>query len=133
MELIRNLGDRYHLLNGLETVNLIDKALKERTNGRGLEEWQRRKLIESFGNSGNCGNLDMPFIAYAWKEEEKSGGFGWRLTYPFFLIFSIIECFIILPLKWVLTGKYSLSQKSWFGRFGVNWYNKIKNRRWSNI
>jgi len=128
MKLIRNLGDRYHLLNGLETVNLIDEALKERTGGKGLEEWQRRKLIESFGNSGNRGNLDMPFIAYAWKEEKKSGGLGWRLTYPFFFIFSIIECFIILPLKWIFTGKYSVSQTNWFGRFGVGWYNKITNR-----
>ena len=55
MNFVRNLGDRYHLLSGLETVNLIDKALKERTGGKGLEEWQRRKLIESFGNSGISG------------------------------------------------------------------------------
>ena len=130
MKLIRNLGDRYHLLSGLETVNLIDKVLKEETGGKGLEEWQRRKLIEAFGNSGILGNLDMPFIAYAWKEEKVSGNFGWRLTYPFFLIFGIIESFIILPLKWVFTGKYYLSQKSWLGRFGVGWYNKITNRHW---
>ena len=133
MKFVRNLGDRYHLLSGLEAVNLIDKSLKDSTGGKGLEEWQRRKLIESFGNSGIRGNLDMPFIAYAWKEEKVSGSFGWRLTYPFLLIFVIIECFIILPLKWVFTGKYYLSQKSWLGRLGVNWYNKITNRRWSNI
>ena len=48
MKLIRNLGDRYRLLNGYETVNLIDKALKEKTGGRGLEEWQKRDLKESF-------------------------------------------------------------------------------------
>ena len=47
-----------------------------------------------------------------------------------FFIFSIIECFIILPLKWVFTGKYSVSQTNWFGRFGVSWYNKITNRHW---
>ena len=130
MKLIRNLGDRYRLLNGYETVNLIDKALKEETGGRGLEEWQKRDLKESFGCRGCRGNLDMPFIADAWEEEKKSGGLGWRLPYPFFIIFSIIECFIILPLKWVFTGKYSVSQTNWFGRFGVSWYNKITNRHW---
>jgi len=130
MKLIRNLGDRYRLLSGFETVNLIDKALKKRTGGNGLEEWQKRKLIEEFGNGGIRGNLDMPFLAYAWEEEETSGNFGWRLTFPLFLVFYIIECFICLPLKWVFTGKYYLSQKSWFGRFGMNWYNKIYNRKW---
>ena len=130
MKLIRNLGDRYRLLNGYETVNLIDKALKEETGGRGLEEWQKRDLKESFGCRGCRGNLDMPFIAYAWEEEKKSGGLGWIRTYLFFFIFSIIECFIILPLKWVFTGKYSVSQTNWFGRFGVSWYNKITNRHW---
>jgi len=130
MKLIRNLGDRYRLLSGFETVNLIDKALKKRTGGNGLEEWQKRKLIEEFGNGGIRGNLDMPFLAYAWEEEETSGNFGWRLTFPLFLVFYIIECFICLPLKWVFTGKYYLSQKSWFGQFGMNWYNKIYNRRW---
>lgn len=130
MKLIRNLGDRYRLLNGYETVNLIDKVLKEKTGGRGLEEWQKRDLKESFGCRGCHGNLDMPFIAYAWEEEEKSGNFGWRLTYPFFLIFSILVCFFILPLKWVFTGKYYFSQTSCLGRFGVNWRNKITNRHW---
>ena len=130
MKLVRNLGDRYRLLSGFETVNLIDKALKKRTGGKGLEEWQKRKLTEEFGNGGIRGNLDMPFLAYAWEEEETSGNFGWRLTFPLFLVFYIIECFICLPLKWVFTGKYYLSQKSWFGRFGMNWYNKIYNRRW---
>lgn len=131
MKLVRNLGDRYRLLSGFETVNLIDKTLKKANCGKkGLEEWQKRKLTEEFGNGGIRGNLDMPFLAYAWEEEETSGNFGWRLTFPFFFVFYIIECFIFLPLKWVFTGKYYLSQKSWFGRFGVNWYNKIYNRRW---
>ena len=132
MKFIRNLGDRYRLLTGFRTVQLIDKALKDKCSGKGLEEWQKRALVESFGNSGIRGNLDMPFIAYEWEEEKVGGNFGWRLTYPLFLIFSIIECFIILPLKWVFTGKYYLSQESRLGQFGVSWYNKITNRGWYN-
>ena len=114
----------------VQIIYLLLITLKEKTCGRGLEEWQKRDLKESFGCRGCRGNLDMPFIAYAWEEEKKSGSLGWRLTYPFFFIFSIIECFIILPLKWVFTGKYSVSQTNWFGRFGVSWYNKITNRHW---
>lgn len=130
MKIIRNLGDRYRLLDGREAVALIDKALKECSYGNGLEEWQKKNLISSFGNRGIRGNLGMPFLAYAWEEEKVSGTFVWRLTYPFFLIYGIFMHLTILPIKWVFTGKHYLSETSRLGRFNVNWYNKITNRHW---
>lgn len=127
-KLVRNLGDRYKILSGYEIVNLIDKALKE--TGEGLTPSQRRRLRESFGNSGILGNLDAPFIAYSWEEEKKDGPFIWRLTFPIFFIYSMILFFIVLPIKWLITGKYYLGQTSALGNFNMAWYNKIKDRHW---
>ncbi len=126
---VENLGDRYKLLSGWQTVELIDKCLKERTVGLSTE--QRRVLIDSFGDSGIRGNLNMPFIAYAWDEEEPTGKSWWRLTIPFFLVWVFVVFFFLQPFKWVITGKYYVSQDSKIGKFNIAWYNKIFDRRWS--
>lgn len=128
MKIVRKLGDRYKLLSGYETVNLIEKAIESR--GGSLTPHQKHQLREAFGNSGIRGNLDMPFLAYAWEEEDVSGTFLWRLTYPLFLVYSVVLLCVVLPIKWLVTGKYYLPQTSWIARFDVAWYNKITNRRW---
>jgi len=128
MNIVRNLGDRYKVLSGLQTAILIEETLEK--EGCPLSDHQKRRLRDSFGNSGNRGNLDMPFIAYAWEEEKPSGNIGWRISAPFMYLYAIIMSFIIQPIKWVLTGKYYWGQKSPISRFGVNWYNKVTNRRW---
>lgn len=129
MNIVRKLGDRYKLLSGYETVNLIEKAIE--SQGGNLTPHQKRQLQEAFGNSGIRGNLDMPFLAYAWEEEDVNGTFPWRLTYPLFIVYSVVLLFVVLPVKWLVTGKYHLPQTSWIARFGVAWYNKITNRCWS--
>lgn len=126
---VEKLGDRYKVLSGWKTVDLIDKALKKHSNG--LTTQQRRDLINAFGNSGLRGNLEMPFIAYAWEEEEPTGKNVWRLTAPFFFVYAIIIIGIVLPIKWLITGKYSFSQKSKINIFNIGWYNKIFDRRWN--
>jgi hypothetical protein len=126
---VEKLGDRYKVLSGWKTVDLIDKALKKHSNG--LTTQQRRDLINEFGDSGLCGNLEMPFIAYAWEEEKPTGKNVWRLTAPFFFVYALIVIGIVSPIKWLITGKYYFSQKSKINIFNIGWYNKIFDRRWN--
>ena len=126
---VEKLGDRYKVLSGWKTVDLIDKALKK--HGTGLTMQQRKDLIDEFGDSGIHGNLGMPFIAYAWEEEKPTGKNAWRLTAPFFFVYALICIGIISPIKWLITGKYYFSQKSKINIFNIGWYNKIFDRRWN--
>lgn len=126
--LVEKLGDRYKVLSGWKTVDLIDKALKE--HGTGLTIQQRKDLLNEFDDSGIHGNLGMPFIAYDWEEEEPKGKNVWRLTAPFFFVYALVIIGIVLPIKWLITGKYHFSQKSKINIFNIGWYNKIFDRRW---
>jgi hypothetical protein len=126
---VEKLGDRYKVLPGWKTVDLIDKALKK--HSKGLTAQQRMDLRSEFGDNGTCGNLKMPFIAYAWEEEEPTGKNAWRLTAPFFFVYALICIGIISPIKWLITGKYYFSQKSKINIFNIWWYNKIFDRRWN--
>ena len=125
---MKHLGDRYKVLSGWETARIIEKTMKD--GGAPLTDQQGRVLREEFGNSGILGNLDMPFLAYSWKEEKKAGKFIWRLTAPIFFLYAFIIMITVLPLKWIFTGYYGLSRDSKFGQFNVNWYQKIYNERW---
>lgn len=132
MRIVKNLGDRYTLLCGYQAVDLIRKAMEERHGRKCVSDDVWVKMRDTFGNSGNLGNLDMPFLAYEWKEEKKSGkNMWWRLSTPFLLIWIALFSFILCPLKWVATGKYSFSQTNPLQTFSVDWYNKIFDHRWS--
>lgn len=126
------LGDNYQLLSGWKAVNLINERLKQKTVGLTAE--QERVLKESFGDSGIRGNLDMPFLAYAWDEKAPQGkNVWWRLTIPFLLIWVfVILALIVLPIKWVFTGKYQLGKWNKLGIITENWYNKVFKRKWCN-
>ena len=89
-----------------------------------------KRLKDEFGDSGMLGNLDMPFLAYSWKEEKKSGSFGWRLTMPVFFILVLLMYILVLPIKWILTGYFGFKQEEKLGQFFVKWYQKIYNERW---
>ena len=128
---VRNiLGDNYQLLSGWKTVNLINERLKQKTIGLTIE--QERVLKDSFGDTGICGNLDMPFLAYSWEEKKPQGkNVWWRLTIPFlFLWVFFLLTPIVLPIKWLLTGNYALNGDSKIGVLTENWYNKVFSRKW---
>ena len=124
---MKHLGDRYKVLSGRETANLIIKTMQERAP---LTEYQIYVLKDEFGNAGMCGNLDMPFIAYSWDEEKKSGNFVWRLSTPFFYILVLIFYILVLPIKWIFTGYFGFNNKSKLGKLFVKWYQKIHNEHW---
>jgi hypothetical protein len=124
---MKHLGDRYEVLSGWKTANLIIETMKERAP---LTSEQERVLKDEFGDSGMLGNLDMPFLAYSWKEEKKSGSFGWRLTMPVFFILVLLMYIFVLPIKWILTGYFGFKQEEKLGQFFVKWYQKIYNERW---
>lgn len=129
MKIVRNLGDRYKLLDGYTTVELIHKALKD-VDGKGLSYKQMRDLREAFGDKGSRGNLGMPFIAYSWNEMGNSTKPMWRLTLPFFAVYILLLFVIVLPVKWIVTGKVYFSENNWFTRFNTNWYNRIFDKKW---
>ena len=125
---MKHLGDRYKVLSGWETARIIEKTMKD--GGAPLTDQQGRVLREEFGDSGILGNLDMPFLAYSWKEEKKSGSFGWRLTMPVFFLLVLLFYILVLPIKWILTGYFGFKQEEKLGQFFVKWYQKIYNERW---
>lgn len=129
MKIVRNLGDRYKLLDGYRTVELIHEALKG-VDGKGLSYEQRRDLREAFGDTGSRGNLGMPFIAYSWRERRNSTNPLWRLTFPFWVLYVMLAIIVVLPLKWLLTGKFYFSENNPLTRFNMAWYNKIFDRKW---
>ena len=130
MKIVRNLGDRYKLLNGYRTVDLIHKALKE-IDGKGLSDEQQRDLRQAFGDIGSRGNLNMPFIAYSWHERKGTRNPIWRLTFPLLALYVVFLILFVLPVKWLLTGKFYFSgNDNWFTRFNMAWYNKVFDRKW---
>ena len=123
------LGDRYQLLSGYDTVRIIKDILEKKNQP--LTQEQYTALRESFGDSGIRGNLDMPFIAYRWDEEKPANSWYWRLTIPILYVYALILFFVILPIKWLFTGKYYLAHESKLRQLHINWYNKIMDRKWS--
>jgi hypothetical protein len=126
---VEKLGDQYELLSGYETATEVKNILKE--SNLPLSKEQFMALYNAFGDSGMCGNLDMPFIAYKWKEKENQTKWQWRLTVPFFGIWWVIFVFVILPFKWLFTGNLNFKQNSKLINFNTHWYNKVVGRKWS--
>ncbi|MBP5723284.1 MAG: hypothetical protein J6X18_06900 [Bacteroidales bacterium] len=127
---VRNiLGDKYQVLSGWKTVNLINDCLKQKNCWLTTE--QERVLKDSFGDCGIHGNLEMPFLAFAWEEEKTQGkNMWWRLTTPFLLVWIyLILVPIVLPIKWLLTGKYYFERETKLGILTQNWYNKTIGRK----
>lgn len=126
---VEKLGDQYEIMAGYDVANEIDKILK--STNYPLSPDQYRVLHFVLGNGGICGNLDMPFIAYKWKEKENQTDWKWRLTVPFFGVWWLIFVCIILPFKWLFTGNTNFKQNSKLINFNTHWYNKVTGRKWS--
>ena len=64
-----------------------------------------------------------PFYFYEDPENEKSS-LLWRLTLPLFLVYLLILILIVLPILWVTTGKWGISQK-FSDKIHAPWCQKI--------
>lgn len=126
---VEKLGDQYEIMSGYEVANEIDKIFK--STNYPLSSDQYRVLHSALGDGGNCGNLDMPFIAYKWEEKKNQTKWYWRLTTPFLGIWRLIFVLIILPAKWLFTGNLNFKQNSKLINFNTHWYNKVVGRKWS--
>ena len=99
---------KFKRLSGWQVVNHIEKFLKEQ--GEPLTEDQRKKLHYYWGmNSGNCGDLNLPFQSYTWESVKYKGNSLVRLTLPFFVVFVVLMTLIVRPIHWIFTGSW------WFG------------------
>lgn len=117
---------KFKRLSGRQVVNHIEKFLKEK--GEPLTEEQRKELQYYWGlNSGNYGDLNLPFQAYTWEAVKYKGKPLVRLTFPFFIIF-IIMTLIIRPIHWLIKSSWwfdgqhskaeSFINKWWINMFG---------------
>lgn len=119
--------NRYKVCSGYEAVSFINDCLKK--DNVKLTDAQYRCLLKQFGNSGMLGNLDMDVQFYVWKDVEDGYSWLWRLTLPFHLLYAALVNFIICPIHWIFTGKFTLGNKSKLLAFGYAWYDRIfKNR-----
>lgn len=58
-------------------------------------------------------------------ETTSKASFMMRTTVVWLLLFVLILTFIILPIKWICTGKYYVSSKSKLYRFIKSWERKL--------
>lgn len=99
---------KFKRLSGWQVVAHIEKFLKEK--GEPLTEDQKKELHYYWGmNSGNYGDLNLPFQAYTWDTVKYKGNSLVRLTIPFFIVFIIIMTLIVRPIHWLIKGSW------WFG------------------
>ena len=127
-KIAKQLGDRYKVLSGSDVHRMIAKILKD--NGEPLTNGQDIVLSREFGNGGMLGNLDLPFLAYSWDEVKVETKWYWRITAPLLWIYMVIFTFIMMPIKWVFTGKAYLPQTSKWLQVNMDWINKVYDRRW---
>ena len=126
-KIAKKLGDRYEVLSGFEVYRMISKIFKD--GGEPLNKEQDRVLFSGLGDGGMYGNLDMPFLAYAWKAEKVETKWYWRITTPILFIYMIIYAYILMPIKWVFTGTLYLPENSRWLRFNMYWINKVFDRK----
>lgn len=63
---------------------------------------------------------------YAHREKKKnSGSVLYRISYPFFIVWSVLVGFIIQPIKWVLTGDIYFKTDNPIYKFTIKWERKI--------
>ena len=126
---VEKLGDQYEIMSGHAVANEINKIFK--MSNCPLSSEQYRALHSALGSNIICGNSDMSFIVYTWKEKENQTKWYWRLSAPFFGIWWLIFVLIILPAKWLFTGNINFKQNSKLINFNMHWYNKVVGRKWS--
>lgn len=118
----------YKPCSGSEVAKIIKKGMESEYEP--LTEKQYYALRRFLGNGGILGNLDMDFQLYSWEEEKPKGkSCWWRLTFPLFFLFGIIQFGIIEPCHWILTGKWSFDSSSgWYTKFAAAWYRNLFER-----
>ena len=126
---VEKLGDQYEIMSGHAVTNEINKIFK--MSNCPLSSEQYRALHSALGSNSICGNSDMSFIVYTWKEKDNQTKWYWRLSAPFFGIWWLIFALIILPAKWLFTGNINFKQNSKLINFNMHWYNKVVGRKWS--
>ena len=58
-------------------------------------------------------------------ETTSQASFLMRTTIIWFFLFALFLTFIVLPIKWILTGKYYISSKTKLYKFLKSWERKL--------
>ena len=113
---------RYERLYGTDIKKAIINFFDE--NKAPLTDRQKWVLQESC-ETGMYGDLDMPFQAYAWKNNaSETTNVWWRLTIPFFFLMWLLMA-ILMPFKWVLTGEWFYGPEDLCMPLLRKWYCKL--------
>lgn len=99
---------RYRELNPYEIRDLLDRYI-------GLTDYQKEKLVDT-------GWLPFHIIKYESPEPVKP---VWRLTILLYWIFCLLMLLLVMPLKWLLTGKQYFSDKHWTYKVYAFWTKKL--------
>lgn len=70
--------------------------------------------------------LDNYWIYKRIRIEEKSN-ILYRFTAPFYFVWVLLLITVICPVKWVITGKYTMQYRGKLAEFTYNWYTRLSN------
>lgn len=99
---------RYKKVEMYEFRKILDKYI-------GLTEYQKEKLL----------GIDwFPFTVIRYEKPEPVKPL-WRLTILFYWLFLLVMLALVIPVKWLFTGKSYFSEKNWTYRVYAFWTKKL--------
>ena len=99
---------RYRKIESYELRKILDDYI-------GLTDYQKDKLL----------HIDwLPFTVIKYEEPEAVKPI-WRLTILFYWVYMLIMLLIIIPIKWLFTGKSYFSSKHWTYKIYAFWSKKL--------
>lgn len=103
---------RYDVLDGSEVAKRISDIFEKQCP---LSDYQKDWLRRSLGDSGMCGNLDMPFQAYEWERNIRKKTDLQRISTPFVVLMNILMLLVVCPMHFLFTGKFFIDcNNKWF-------------------
>lgn len=99
---------RYKKVEPYELRKILDRYI-------GLTEYQKEKLLR----------IDwFPFTVIRYEKPEPVKPI-WRLTILFYWLFLLVMLVLVIPAKWIFTGKSYFSEKNWTYRVYTFWTKKL--------
>ena len=113
---------RYKRLTDFEIEHHIVKFFED--SDAPLNKKQKQALSRA-ARTGGYDYLHLPFQAYTWKKNvSETTNVWWRSTIPFFFLMWLLMA-ILMPFKWLLTGKWYYGPEDVCMPLVRKWYYKL--------
>lgn len=113
---------KFDRLQGYQIKNALIDFFNN--NEAPLTDKQRLMLTDAC-ERGMYGDLDLPFQAYKWKKNDsETSNMWWRISIPFYFIYWLLMV-ILMPFKWLFTGKWYYDPDSRYIAPLRKWYCQI--------